>query len=1461
MASVDDAASAEARELNDLRLVFANIAGYNQFVGLGSILKLPEVKAQLAEGDLGLEDLESAWLEACAVKGVSSVDPKDTDGAKYHVHQRTSWGVCTELSFEGFVHFLRLCEARAPLPPDFPHASEASPKDAKTGRDLIAARHRMIGLLRATLTVHQRGGGGEEEEKEHPKDLNAPLGETLHSSMVRAAVEKGLAHHTPETLHELMRTGVYKESELDVQLDKQEKKASLRLGLLSRKFSRDELVRAGILQDKTPGQLAGERANTAGRVLRHLQHHSAGSAADLLAAESKEQHHRRPSLDELKAQGIYRTPEQIEAEAKQHKVAAAFLQQELEHRATLSDLKDKGIYFSKEVEAQHRLERSMMADALNKLLRHRPYREDLMDRGLLEASELKMAFLRLEDEKGVSITTVQDLLKWTIIDSAIKERVVGLPALEEAFQEAMKIPSSDGGNVSSRQHMGYEQFDKFLSSAKTTQVEEEPMSLKLWALMRMRPDMEEQEHHDGNRRRNALIAQDLEQELGKREPLERLANKGIYLERTPAETAVERAHLVHMLKHGLARRSDLADLLHKGVYLEGVQPNDLEQAHRDARNFLEGTLSRRPALSTLLDKGYLEADELEEAFTELVVQYKHKDGTTTTTTTIPASADENCTNSNSRLLLPASHLGAWAPVQTMLRSGAAMDEDVAVATTKAVKASFHNHHQQHHHHQRDGVPANDDAHAGEGGMVDFVGFLEFIHSLDMEVDGLESGLEKADVLDDNDPEATARHARRLQMRRERASHAAEEDSYGTLKEHLMAHLRARPGKHDPETQRIAKEFHSTQAVDLEKNLIKNHLEDHLRSRAESAAGSLRSSGGGMDRLPSGEERTARIKELELAINKRMLKHRLTSGRGSTTSAKMEEKMEVVGGNLDRRASLEEITNQGIFQGMTPLQHSLERHLIEKRLDRSLRNPARPSKKDLIDHGIYIDATPRELQMEHYLAARNLKHGLEERESIQELKDHGIYQPETSVHAAHEKLLVKALLQRKLSHAFSNEELGRLKQKGVYKEAEHEKLEAERLLVTRQLAGLISKRPGPEQLEQQHPGLLEAGTLALVFEERVMPRAASGSAAAGTGDKPGVVCGTGGVSCVEADAENEGGPEHLVSFEALMSWPDVQEHLVGEGGEDIKHEMARHFDLCDSDGDGYLTFSQFLRWVELCDLNPEDHLQVTDAKLDDEYVRLAGAGGRGVTFDQALSYSVVRRWATSASLDRDSLGALWAEDGESSPEDAVKQAEGFKAFCRHCQSRSSAAHQMRLKNLQTTASSDEAKAKANLKAKLAAKLSARPDLEELRKSRIYRAGGLDPAMIHLERNLISISLKEQLLARPAVEDLEKRGIKPRDGTKARLEDTISKLNQTLMDSTMQHDDAQWRSHPSVLGAGPREEVAAFLQKSLSKRLSFDQLTNKGVYVVDTDASYALLVHQVLRAHRGFTLSSAQLIAGL
>lgn len=53
----------------------------------------------------------------------------------------------------------------------------------------------------------------------------------------------------------------------------------------------------------------------------------------------------------------------------------------------------------------------------------------------------------------------------------------------------------------------------------------------------------------------------------------------------------------------------------------------------------------------------------------------------------------------------------------------------------------------------------------------------------------------------------------------------------------------------------------------------------------------------------------------------------------------------------------------LFQNTTPLQHSLDRHLVERRLNKSLQNPMRPSRRDLLQHGLYIDATPRQIQME------------------------------------------------------------------------------------------------------------------------------------------------------------------------------------------------------------------------------------------------------------------------------------------------------------------------------------------------------------------------------------------------------------------------------------------------------------------------------------------------------------------
>lgn len=88
----------------------------------------------------------------------------------------------------------------------------------------------------------------------------------------------------------------------------------------------------------------------------------------------------------------------------------------------------------------------------------------------------------------------------------------------------------------------------------------------------------------------------------------------------------------------------------------------------------------------------------------------------------------------------------------------------------------------------------------------------------------------------------------------------------------------------------------------------------------------------------------------------------------------------------------------------------------------------------------------------------------------------------------------------------------------------------------QLVHLIGNRPDPAQLEREHPHLMQASTLALVFEERVMPRNSTTTTKAGETEGGKGDTGKDEAGDVEDDGETE---EHYVSFEGLMTWSDVQ----------------------------------------------------------------------------------------------------------------------------------------------------------------------------------------------------------------------------------------------------------------------------------------------------------------------------------
>ncbi|CAM9409106.1 unnamed protein product, partial [Choristocarpus tenellus] len=449
-----------------------------------------------------------------------------------------------------------------------------------------------------------------------------------------------------------------------------------------------------------------------------------------------------------------------------------------------------------------------------------------------------------------------------------------------------------------------------------------------------------------------------------------------------------------------------------------------------------------------------------------------------------------------------------------------------------------------------------------------------------------------------------------------------------------------------------------------------------------------------------------------------------------------------------------------------------------------------------------------LNLQRYLAARNLKHGLEERETLEELKERRLFQAADGDQSSHEKLLAKALLNWGVCEDFSGEELSTLRRRGIYKNVEHAQLKAERALVASQLTNLLRERPEPAQPKNEHPGILEASMLALVFEERVMHRANTSSKEGGE---------------FEDDLVRGHGQQRLVSLEALQSWPDVQVWYISAGGKKAEHDACLYFNACDQDGDGFLNFSQFLRWVELCDLEPEFHIKVDDAELEWDFSRLAH-GESSILFEKACTYRLVKRWALSASLDQDTLAELWMAEAGSEQGDV----NTFKTFCHECEERSMVAHNKRLFQVRADAVEAKAKAKESLKARLVTKLTQRSDYNKLKEARVIKEG-ISPAATLLERNLISIHLKQQLLARSALEKLQERGIETSE------EQVGGSLN-------------------GCLGADLREEVSSprglreiwvsgLLQHQLSKRSTVEELANKGIYIDGTEASYALLIHKV------------------
>ncbi|KAG5175507.1 hypothetical protein JKP88DRAFT_351430 [Tribonema minus] len=1308
----------------------------------------------------------------------------------------------------------------------------------------------------------------------------------------------------------------------------------------------------------------------------------------------------RASLGDVKALGIYLEPEEAQAAAAERKRAAAALQQGCWRAPASRSCRRRALPYAAAVERERAaaaLQQGLSASASIAQLQA----DHTLSPRAAAAAERERAAAALQQglsaRAGVAELQAQGIYV-TPLDAmrAQLEHSMTCDALSHALAPGGRRPSVESLKAAGIMREG---------GAAQVALEKAMVADQVAAGLRSRPtpaeaadrglitadgapvlDDAEQQKHEAMKRRQDLMAAQVGEQLAKREPLENLSNKGIYMTATPQARGVERAFVTHKLAGALAHRPDQEQLENKGVLMGLESPAQVREQHREARNALEGALATRPSYAELEEQGYLEVDQLEleeqgylevdqlEAWFNEMAEQQQNGSAAAAAPTVPCSAVEACEQ-----------------VQAMVTAGTTTKEAIA-ATLQEVDA------------------------AGAGRLT-FAQFLTFVDAIDVKAEGDVGAEEDGSSGGSSGDGDEASKQQRLANKRARALAAAQAPS---LTERLVAHLRARPARDAPDIQRIAHGFRSGAADSLRAALVGQHLA-HLLSRREDLDA--------LRRRGVATEQTAAARELEYRLNQRLLDRRLRRrpsadelvrwgvmpqegqdsvqqraaaagvalaqsmadrpacadleargilqteaaqrGGAATEAAQrggaaegldaeeLAARQDALAHQLAARASVRDLKQQGIYLGIyldetAAVARQLEQQLLRAALKHKLEDPLRPSAADLEAAHILVEAGPAglskremevmvaarqrvdlrlkwwlksefvlgathmlvaagldECELEVMVAARQVKRGLLNRPDLEDLRAQGIYLDTTATQAAHERLLKGALIARGLSKHFNREELEQLKQKGIYKEQGGSRLRAEHSIIAAQLSRLMRARPDVEALQEEHPHILpdiealqkehprilEANELALAFQDRLSSPDAQTLSFEALRDWPALR-----EALKEADLMH---PEALKEADLMGSFDSCVTRLLAprsrtlaratrkcyrEGSFDACDAPVRacapqaYFDVCDADADGAITFSEFLRFVELCDINPEAHIEADDDALAAAFQRLSTAaeggeggggsrvslavaceykrlsvavdgGGERVSLAAACEHKLVQRWAASAALDRKALTELFGNAAGADAASPVQDQAGFVAFCRACQTAAAEAHAYRVQRMRSAASAEGEAARDTLRQTLVKKLQARPDYRELCERHIVL--GAAPAAALLERNLIANSIKQQLLARPALDELVRQGILLPSDTAAQHADAAAQLEQRL---SMRKDDALWRARPAELGAGHRHAVSEQLSGALSKRASMQELENQGIYLPAdaTGVAYTLMIDAIIDVQKSFSVSAAALI---
>ncbi len=976
------------REVSELRALFNCITKLMNELEFQDLCQIGTIKAQLSAGDLSMEVIESVWLEAVS----RQLDDENRSELAVQAGGKkpgeVMWGINTCLSFEGFLKLLQIAEESVAAGPEvnfgLVHVLEEPVTDSDEAAALqheahriIYARRQLIKYLRASLIVDFNGDSEPHSlspSKSLKEQSDIERGNKLYAAVLREAVELNLENR--ESKEELVRRGVIQPSAAA---------AHAKIGIAQAQLAHhmknspscDELIQQGVLINSTPNTCTLEKQLKRDIVKHHLERrqsreellasgvlkegHPDASVVNRAFLSSKLSHdlNHRHSREELQNQGIMMNEDAVDGITAQHHEAVSQVDKALRNRPDVSELKESGIYVTTVEDKGKKIEHEMAKDALRGKLDPgtRPTKDELKERGvisgpnhmehLLAAHNLKHGLEHRENiddlkaqgiypvmskearaverdlvarnlrEKLDSRESIDSLKEVGIYQTPIEEKMMNLET--SMTKDALSSSLMNRVDRSELEIAGIYKSPSSLTEGRAIISEQVAKGLE-HRLSRGEAEARglipefasaDVEKHEAMARRQAIMASAVAAQLEHRDSREALKNKGIIVDSTPQETAVQRAFISHILAYGLAHRDSVEAIKNKGILLP-MDADALHEAHRQARNTLEGALAARSSVEMVVREGYMESDELMELYSEL------------------------CEGKEEGVKL--EQLLSWQPVADMMSSG--------IIDRKAIETTFKE-------------AASKD---GNKEQLTFTQFLSFIELVDMKQDGLLLSLEDAE----SDDEDTKEHKMRLRAKRERIAKAEESNLWShSLTERLELFIKNRPDRYNPDVRRLSKDFHSSAALELEDRILADQLARSLRARASLTGLKAR---GICDSSEVFQQTCGSVhaKELEFALNRRLLKHRLA-----------------------RRCAREELQNKGILHIESPRQERLHKVLARDAINRALDCHSLQHLQDLVDRGIYFKTTPKGKELEQKLHAASLARHLAKRPSAEDLELRGI----------------------------------------------------------------------------------------------------------------------------------------------------------------------------------------------------------------------------------------------------------------------------------------------------------------------------------------------------------------------------------------------------------------------------------------------------------------------------------------